>query len=1005
MASNDPSIAPASSSAPRGGKSLRTFEKSNSDWLATSITTAKALTAGAECIPFPYVKGVFGTAVIVLETIEKVKKNRDDLKELCENIMDVIGIIQDQLSTHGDTAAAKFKGLCRDLQSVLQNVLAAVEELQVEPRSLRERFKEAIKLSSTADQISGYRARLQELRSNFLVFNIPLHSGTGSQTRQLMAAIDTNLQLHKALTAGIPGVKTQIKRKPLAKECPVSSPIFKGRRDILDSLSAYFSGEQGAPHVSLLHGLGGSGKTQIALKFVEESAAVSRFSAVFFIDASTQDTMQKDLADIAGANDVGQSFEDALRWFAHTREEWLLLFNNADDTGIDLKAYFPKCTHGNILITSRNPALRVHAQVNAHEISGMKSDDAIDLLLSSAAESPSSADNRRIAAEIVKELHYLALAIVQAGAFISKSEALDRYLELYRENRAMLLTEHPSQSQDDYAETVYTTWEISFNRLSPTAARLLQLSSFIHHDDIWEEILLRAASYIYYTGEPSKEELRAPLEFLGQFFVVWRYLEQSEVYNHSQRAARILSHPIRQAESLILDPSDGAWMLIAMSINWGTDQADYAFRRSLIPHLDVLLHTKPATIELKDFCLHYAEVYLDATKWREAAALQQAGLAKRKALLGNNHIETLTAMEHLANTYIHLGKLNEAEALHTAVLKSRRRICGPDHPLTLTAMANLSSTYCDLDKLEASRVLGLAAMKKMPAMLGDDHPDTLSTMMILAKTYKGLHDFSRAEQILVTVLNKQNGKLGTDHPDTIATQGMLASTYLDSDRVEKAEELYEVVLEKTIRIMGNDHPAAVSARNDLGACYWKLCAHTKSFSIAHEVLEQRTRILGADHPDTLTTMANLAEMHWELGHMRDAEKIGKIVTRRMAQVLGADHPDSLRAGETLSSTRRQLQLWNEAEGLSEAELARKKQDWDDDALGRLGAAFWQLGRMKEATEIAEVVLQRTLRSRGKDHQDTQLAIGNLASAYRAHRKVHEATAMDSVADFMARITV
>jgi hypothetical protein len=49
-----------------GSKSL----PQNSDWLAPSILTARTVTAAAECLPFPYVKGVFGTVVILLETVE-----------------------------------------------------------------------------------------------------------------------------------------------------------------------------------------------------------------------------------------------------------------------------------------------------------------------------------------------------------------------------------------------------------------------------------------------------------------------------------------------------------------------------------------------------------------------------------------------------------------------------------------------------------------------------------------------------------------------------------------------------------------------------------------------------------------------------------------------------------------------------------------------------------------------------------------------------------------------
>ncbi|KAJ6524606.1 hypothetical protein DFH09DRAFT_1096018 [Mycena vulgaris] len=70
---------------PAKGSQLFKFKpspQSKSDWLAGWLTTVKVIAAGAECIPFWYVKGVFGMVLVILETVEKVKRNRDDLKEL-----------------------------------------------------------------------------------------------------------------------------------------------------------------------------------------------------------------------------------------------------------------------------------------------------------------------------------------------------------------------------------------------------------------------------------------------------------------------------------------------------------------------------------------------------------------------------------------------------------------------------------------------------------------------------------------------------------------------------------------------------------------------------------------------------------------------------------------------------------------------------------------------------------------------------------------------------------
>ncbi|KAJ7246192.1 hypothetical protein C8J57DRAFT_986346, partial [Mycena rebaudengoi] len=205
----------------------------------------------------------------------------------------------------------------------------------------------------------------------------------------------------------------------------------------------------------------------------------------FLVDTSTTETIDIGLKNIATAKKIGDSSQEALQWLATKPEEWLLFFDNADDPKINLNKFFPKCIHGNIIITSRNPNLRVYGAYS--QVSDMEESDAVALLLKSAAQETSLA-NKLLASEIAKELSYLPLAIVQAGAFITESGALDTYLKLYVENRAQLLSERPAQAHDDYEWTVYTTWQMSFDKLSLLAATLLQLCSFLHRDGISEEI-------------------------------------------------------------------------------------------------------------------------------------------------------------------------------------------------------------------------------------------------------------------------------------------------------------------------------------------------------------------------------------------------------------------------------------------------------------------------------------------------------------------------------------
>ncbi|KAJ7048097.1 P-loop containing nucleoside triphosphate hydrolase protein, partial [Mycena amicta] len=134
----------------------------------------------------------------------------------------------------------------------------------------------------------------------------------------------------------------------------------------------------------LLYGLGGAGKTQIALKFISDSG--SRFTDQFKINASSEEAIRMDYRQISLAKNLGDTVEAAQTWLNSNQGEWLLLFDNADKVDLDLGAYLPKCTHGNILITSRNPRLWSHTGPDKKiiEISNLEVDDAVVLLLKCA---------------------------------------------------------------------------------------------------------------------------------------------------------------------------------------------------------------------------------------------------------------------------------------------------------------------------------------------------------------------------------------------------------------------------------------------------------------------------------------------------------------------------------------------------------------------------------------------------------------------------------------------
>ncbi|KAJ7864222.1 hypothetical protein B0H14DRAFT_2348603 [Mycena olivaceomarginata] len=415
------------------------------------------------------------------------------------------------------------------------------------------------------------------------------------------------------------------------------------------------------------------------------------------------------------------------------------------------------------LITTRNPGLCVHAPDSHYRLSDMEEADAVELLLRSSL-TKSTPENEQMAREIVQVLYYFPPAIIQAVAYISKTSlGLERYLDLYMQNRACLLKEKPAQTQDGYAFTVYTIWEISFKCLSKPAVQLLQYCSFLHYEGITETMFSRA---IHYKGTelgelgPTTEDLRDAREFLAQFVAPsgpWDSLTFEEVM------AEI------QGYSLIeLDGQRKIYSIHPLVHTWTKRQE----------HPDTL----SARASL-------ATSYKALGQSKEAGELQAMVLEKRKLLLGEEHPDTLIAMGNLALSYRALGQSKQAAELEAVVLEKMKLLLGEEHLDTLIAMGNLALSYRALGQSREAAELEAVVLEKTKLLLGEEHPDTLVVMENLALSYRALGQSKQAAELEAVVLEKRKLILVEEHPDTLIAMGNLARSYSALGRSKEAADL------------------------------------------------------------------------------------------------------------------------------------------------------------------------------------------------------------------------
>jgi hypothetical protein len=293
------------------------------------------------------------------------------------------------------------------------------------------------------------------------------------------------------------------------------NPLFTGREELLQQLYDRFTASNSSKTVALsqaqaISGLGGIGKTQVALEYAYRYSHQYRY--VFWISAATPETLLSDFVKLAPLlsifeKDVQEPYVTVTavkKWLTQQRD-WLLILDNADDLTL-ASDYLPdgSNTNGHVLLTTRAQAAGTIAYML--EVEKMDKDEGTLLLLRRARvlaqEAPLDLVREKDRAEaeaIVTALDGLPLALDQAGAYIEETGcSLSDYLNLYQTRRKDLLGRR-GQLPPGHPETVLATWSLSFQNVEAenrAAAELLRLCAFLGPDSIPEEIFSAGASVL-----------------------------------------------------------------------------------------------------------------------------------------------------------------------------------------------------------------------------------------------------------------------------------------------------------------------------------------------------------------------------------------------------------------------------------------------------------------------------------------------------------------------------
>ncbi|KAJ6096066.1 hypothetical protein N7486_006812 [Penicillium sp. IBT 16267x] len=524
---------------------------------------------------------------------------------------------------------------------------------------------------------------------------------------------------------------------------------FIGRQDELNHLWEYLNPKESRSRkVAILHGLGGIGKTQLAVSFAREHK--HNFTAIFWISGKDRATLLQSLSSVLprlpgqppkneAANDeeIEQRARDVLEWLNQDgNSHWLIIFDNIDqyspiDGGFgdayNIAKFFPAADHGSILITTPLPGLTQLGK--SFPIHKLESTEAIELLLNKSGLKSKTVEKLKGSPDtlaLAERLDGLPLAIVIAAAFMRETGTSITH---------QILSASTSKNRD------------------PNAARLLLLLARFDNRDIWYE-LVQSTSNSFHIPEWLEKAISNGLAFK----VCVKPLIEFSLLEAKQQEGSYAKHPVVQdwcvhmaSTDTIVNPirlSELALICVGYSVP-DTGERDYMdLERRLLPHT-IGLHTGQLSTDNTAIfggfhglgCL-----YSDQGKLKEAEEMYQRALTGYEKALGPDHISTLDTVNNLGILYRYQGKLKEAEEMYQRALEGYEKALGPDHTFTLNTVNNLGILYRYQGKLKEAEEMYQRALAGKEKALGPDHASTLDTVNSLRNLYSDQEKLKEAEE-------------------------------------------------------------------------------------------------------------------------------------------------------------------------------------------------------------------------------------------------------------------
>jgi tetratricopeptide (TPR) repeat protein len=560
---------------------------------------------------------------------------------------------------------------------------------------------------------------------------------------------------------------------PRTTNLPRRNRNFTGRGELLERLRGNLQAGAGAAvtQTEAIHGLGGVGKTQLALEYAHRYA--SDYHLIWWINAEKSATVVVALAELARRLDIKEqpdqlemvtSLLEALRG----QSGWLLVFDNAEQPG-ELQPYLPPGGRGHVLVTSRWSAWGEWATPLRLDV--LSREEAVAFL-----SKRTGTTDEQAAAALAEALGDLPLALAEAAAYIEQTQvSLEEYLQLVQ-GRAVELF---GLAQPAGAERrVATVWSLSLERVredAPAAEALLQLCAFLAPDNIPRSLPREHAALL---PEELGHLARDLLAYNNALGVLGRY-SLATVTSTALGLHRLVQAVIRAR----LEDREDQWAQVAVELTDAAFPEDswkvarWPTCQRLLPHvLAATEHAQRLEVAGQEAgrLLDRTSTYLrERGQYSEAKHLAERALAVTEQALGPDHADVCYRHDELGRVLQALGDYQGTRQHYQQALEIGEATLGPDHPDMAAWHGGLGIVLRRLGDLAGARSQHERALEITQATIGPDHPNMATRHNNLGLVLADLGDLAGARTQLERALEITQATVGPDHPDVAILRGNL----------------------------------------------------------------------------------------------------------------------------------------------------------------------------------------------------------------------------------------